>query len=83
MRQLANVKYVNGYVDAYDTFGIMLTHQRCDKLVGYGPEGFVVMRNNCYCVHKSNGVLAQPPMLAFQFEKKKWDMHDSYLRVMC
>ena len=47
-RQVARVEYVNGCADAYDARGVMLTRQRCDRLVGYGPEGFVVMRGNCY-----------------------------------
>ena len=46
-RQVARVEYANGYADAYDARGVMLTRQRCDRLVGYGPEGFVVMRGNC------------------------------------
>ena len=46
-RQVARVEYVNGYADAYDARGVMLSHQRCDKLVGYEPEGFVVMRGHC------------------------------------
>ena len=63
--------------------GVMLSRQRCDKLVGYGPEGYVVMRGNCYWVRKANGCNVLPPMITFNFEKKKWEMHDSYLRVMC
>ena len=51
--------------------------------VGYGPEGYVVMRGNCYWIHKANGCNAMPPMIPYNFEKKKWDMHDSYLRIMC
>ena len=35
-RQVARVEYVNGCADAYDARGVMLTRQRCDKLVGYG-----------------------------------------------
>ena len=82
-RQVARVEYANGYADAYDARGVMLTRQRCDRLVGYGPEGFVVMRGNCYWVHKANGCNAMPPMIPYNFEKKKWGMHDSYLRIMC
>ena len=82
-RQVARVECVNGCADAYDARGVMLTRQRCDRLVGYGPEGFVVMRGNCYWVQKANGCNAMPPMIPYNFEKKKWDMHDSYLRIMC
>ena len=82
-RQVARVEYANGYADAYDARGVMLSRQRCDRLVGYGPEGFVAMRGNCYWVHKANGCNAMPPMIPYNFEKKKWDMHDSYLCVSC
>ena len=61
-RQVARVDYVNGCADAYDARGVMLTRQRCDKLVGYGPEGFVVMRGNCYWVHRANGLTVPPPL---------------------
>ena len=82
-RQVARVEYVNGCADACDARGVMLTHQRCDKLVDYGPEGFVVMRGNCYWVHRANGLTVPPPLTSYNFEKKKWDMHDSFLRIMC
>jgi len=26
---------------------------------------------------------AQPRMIPYNIEKKKWDMHDTFLRVMC
>lgn len=82
-RQVARVEYVNGCADAYDARGVMLTRQRCDRLVGYGPEGFVVMRGNSYWVHRANGLTVPPPLTSYNFEQKKWDMHDSFLRIMC
>ena len=48
MRQVARAEYKNGYADVYDARDVLLVHMRCDRLVGYGPEGFVVMRGNCY-----------------------------------
>ena len=57
--------------------------QSCDRLVGYGPEGFVVMRGNCYWAHRANGTNAMPPMIPYNFKKKKRDMHGTILRVMC
>ena len=68
-RQVARVEYVNGYADAYDARGVILSRQRCDKLIGYGPEGYVVMRGNCYWVHKANGCNVLPPMIPYNFEK--------------
>ena len=35
-RQVARVEYANGYADAYDARGVMLSRQRCDRLLGYG-----------------------------------------------
>jgi len=83
MREVARAEYLGGYVDVYDARGVVLVHMRCDGLVGYGPEGFVIKRASCYYVHKANGTLAMPPMIPYNFEKAKWDMHDSYLRIMC
>ena len=80
---LSRVEYVNGYVEAYDARGVLLTRQRCDKLVGYGPKGFVVMRGNCYWVHKASGQRPMPPMIPYGFAKSQWDMHDTYLQVRC
>ena len=48
MRQVGRAEYKNGYADVCDARGVLLTRQSCDRLVGYGPEGFVVMRGNCY-----------------------------------
>ena len=82
MRQVANASYSNGYVDVFDARGVLLSHMRCDGLVGFGPEGFVVKRGNCYWVHNANGANAMAPMTPYNFNMKKWDMHDSYLRVL-
>lgn len=83
MREVARAEYAGGYATAYDARGLVLTHIRCDGLVGYGPEGFVTKRSSCYWVHKASGVLAMPPLIPYNFEKEKWNMHDSYLRIMC
>ena len=48
MRHVGRAEYKNGYADVCDARGVLLTRQSCDRLVGYGPEGFVVMRGNCY-----------------------------------
>ena len=48
MRQVERAEYKNGYADVCDARGVLLTRQSCDRLVGYGPEGIVVMRGNCY-----------------------------------
>ena len=83
MRQVAAARYGSGFVDVYDARGVTLVHMRCDGLVGYGPEGFVVKRGNSYWIHNANGTNAMPPMTPYNFNTKKWGMHDTYLRVMC
>ena len=55
MRQVVRAEYKNGYADVYDARGVLLVHMNCDRLVGYGPEGFVVMRGNCYWAHRDDG----------------------------
>lgn len=82
MRQVARAEYSNGYADVYDARGVVLAHMRCDGLVGYGPEGFVVKHGNSYWAHNANGTNAMPPMTHYDFGKKQWDMHDTYLRIM-
>jgi len=83
LRQVARAEYVNGYVDVYDAREVLLVHMRCDGLVGYGTKGFVVKRGNCYWAHNANGTDAMSPMTPFDFGKKKWDMHDTFLRIVC
>lgn len=83
MRAVSNAEYKNGYADVYDARDILLSHMRCDELVGYGPEGFVVRRANSYWVHKANGVNAMSPMTPYDFNKKKWAMHDTFLQIIC
>ena len=41
------------------------------------------MRGNCYWARNSNGTNAMPPMIPYNFKKKKRDMHGTFLRVMC
>ena len=83
MREVARAEYTDGCAIVYDARGVVLTRIRCDGLVGYGPAGFVIRRDSCYWVHKETGVLAMPPLIPYNFEKEKWNMHDSYLRIMC
>ena len=83
MSSISRVEYVNGHADAYNERDMLLARIRCERLVGWGPDGFVVMLNGCYYVHRSNGGSAIPPMIPAIFENRKWEFHDSYLRIMC
>ena len=83
MRHVANAVYKDGYADVFDERGILLTRMRCDELVGYGPDGFVVRRANSYWAHKANGMTAMSPMTPYDFNKKKWAMHDTFLQIIC
>ena len=33
--------------------------------------------------HRANGANVPPPMTSYNFEQRKWEMHDTFLRVMC
>lgn len=39
---MGRVEFRNGRAIAYDELGRKRTEKQCDKLVGYGPKGFVI-----------------------------------------
>lgn len=75
--------YACGYADIYDYRGQLINHVSCDALVGYGPQGFVIRKGAGYWAIRAEGGHAGSVMSQFEFEKKKWDFHDSFLRVLC
>ena len=78
-RIVSDVIYENGYACVYDQRGMILTNLRCDAVVGYGEQGFVVKRNGCYEVHRANGVLARPILTQYNFNLIKSDLRKEYL----
>ena len=83
MRDIGRVEYKGGKAIVYDIRGLIVTHMPCDSLIGYGPVGFVIKRGSSYWVCNPTGNLAMPPLVPYKFEKEKWNMHDTYLRIMC
>lgn len=79
---MGRVEYANGTAIVYDHIGRRRTTKSCDRLVGYGPDGFVIKRNGFYYAHNQDGVLVHQnvPERIF-FESKQWEWHDSFLRV--
>ena len=41
------------------------------------------MKGFFYWAHRANGTNVPPPMTSYNFEQKKWEMHDTFLRVIC
>ena len=79
---MGRVEFRNGRAIAYDELGRKRTEKVCDKLVGYGPKGFVIKVNWAYRAHDPNGVIIEQSIPERVFlEKKQWEWHDSFLRV--
>ena len=79
---MGRVEFRDGRAIAYDELGRKRTEKICDKLVGYGPKGFVIKVNWAYSAHDPNGVIIEQGISERVFlDKKQWDWHDSYLRI--
>lgn len=79
---IGRVEFVNGTAIVYDHVGRKRTTKACERLIGYGPEGFVVKRNGFYHAHTPEGVLVHQNVPERLFlETKQWEWHDSFLRV--
>ena len=79
---MGRVEFRDGRAIAYDELGRKRTEKICDKLVGYGPKGFVIKVNWAYSAHDPNGVIIEQGIPERVFlDKKQWDWHDSFLRV--
>ena len=82
-RIVSDLRFVNGYADAYDQRGVLLCHMRCDEAIGFGEKGFVVKRNGAFEVHKANGVLAMPIMIPYNFNMVKSRLRGEFLTWLC
>ena len=79
---MGRVEFANGVASMYDELGRRRTVKHCDKLVGYGPKGFVIKANWAYSAHDPNGVFIEQGIPERVFlEKKQWEWHDSFLRI--
>lgn len=41
---MGRVEFANGIAIVYDHIGRRRTTKACDRLIGYGPDGFVIKR---------------------------------------
>ena len=79
---MGRVEFANGVASVYDHVGRKRTTKSCDRLIGYGPQGFVVMHNGFYYAYTPEGTLVHQNVLERIFcENKQWEWHDSFLRV--
>lgn len=79
---MGRVEFHNGIAIVYDELGRKRTEKHCDRLVGYGPKGFVIKVNWSYRAHDPNGVIVEQGIPERVFlDKKQWEWHDSFLRI--
>lgn len=80
---IGRVEFVNGTAVVYDELGRKRTTKSCDRLVGYGPKGFVIKCNWAYRIHDPNGVIVRQNISERVFLQEQWNLHDDYLQVRC
>lgn len=78
---IKRVGFVNGRADVYDAWNRKVRSIACNGLIGYGRKGVVVKTASFYEAIDINTMRRQR-MAGFEFEKKKWDLHDDYLQVL-
>ena len=54
---MGRVEFANWVASVYDELGRRRTVKHCDKLIGYGPKGFVIKYHGFYFVHDPQGVI--------------------------
>lgn len=79
---IKRVEFVGGRADVYDAWNRKVRSIACSGLVGYGRNGVVVRMGPFYEAIDVDTMRRQR-MVGFEFEKKKWELHDNYLQVMC
>ena len=79
---IKRVEFVNGRADVYDAWDRKVRSIACNELVGYGRKGIVVKKASFYDAIDVSTMRYQR-MVGFEFEKKKWDLHDDYLQILC
>ena len=79
---IKRVEYTHGRADVYDAWDRKVRSIACSGLVGYGQKGLVVKTGSFYEAIDVDTMRRQR-MVGFEFEKKKWELHDDYLQVRC
>ena len=78
---IKRVEYSHGRADVYDAWDHKVRSIACSGLVGYGQKGLVVM--NCTFYEAIDvDTMRRQRMVGFEFEKKKWELHDDYLQTI-
>jgi len=80
---MGRVEFSNGIASVYDELGRRRTTKPCEKLVGYGPKGFVIKYHGFYHVHDPNGVIVRQNIVERVFLQDQFKMHDDYLQIRC
>ena len=79
---IKRVEFVCGRADVYDAWDRKVRSIACSGLVGYGRKGLVVKTGSFFEAINVDTMRRQR-MASFEFEKKKWELHDDYLQVKC
>lgn len=79
---IGRVEFSNGNAAVYDELGRKRTTKACEKLIGYGPAGFVIKRGGFYFALNPEGVVKEQGITERVFlETKQWEWHDYFLRI--
>lgn len=79
---IKRVEYAHSRADVYDAWDRKVRSIACSGLVGYGRKGLVVKTGSFFEAIDVDTMRRQR-MVGFEFEKKKWELHDDYLQVRC
>lgn len=77
---IKRVEYSHGRAEVYDAWNRKVRSIACSGLVGYGRKGLVVTTGSFYEVIDVD-TLRRQRMVGFEFEKRKWELHDDYLQA--
>ena len=80
---MGRVEFANGVASVYDELGRRRTVKHCDKLIGYGPKGFVIKYHGFYFVHDPQGVIIRQHVVEREFLQEQFNWHNDYLQVRC
>ena len=77
---IKRVEYSHGRAEVYDAWNRKVRSIVCSGLVGYGRKGLVVKTDSFFEAIDVDTMRRQR-MVGFEFEKRKWELHDDYLQV--
>ena len=80
---MGRVEFANGVASVYDELGRRRTVKHCDKLIGYGPKGFVIKYHGFYFVHDPQGVIIRQHVVEREFLQEQFNWHNDYLQIRC